>query len=153
MLFYLDQEAGLRIRGLLILSFHNLQVLLRGSCLEGLKKLKRVAQYAVFAIYHLSLETSFLLDEGSSLPKVSAATSIAILERTFADNSISVISHSSVPERSQTVANDPYFQGVVSLSDQMDLLVDQVKMLAGEITLSMSTLKRMIEQPVNDPEN
>ncbi|PHU10680.1 hypothetical protein BC332_22540 [Capsicum chinense] len=43
--------------------------------------------------------------------------------------------------------------GAVSLSDQIDLLVEQVKMLAGEIALSMSTLKRMIEQSVNDPEN
>ncbi|KAL3350788.1 hypothetical protein AABB24_023289 [Solanum stoloniferum] len=41
----------------------------------------------------------------------------------------------------------------VSLSDQMDLLVEQVKMLAGEIAFSTSTLKRMIEQSVNDPEN
>ncbi|KAM3382178.1 hypothetical protein P3S68_007751 [Capsicum galapagoense] len=44
-------------------------------------------------------------------------------------------------------------QGAVSLSGQMDLLVEQVKMLAGEISLSMSTLKRMIEQSVNDHEN
>ncbi|CAN4107475.1 unnamed protein product [Withania somnifera] len=41
----------------------------------------------------------------------------------------------------------------ISLSDQMDLLVEQVKMLAGEIAFSTSTLKRMIEQSVNDPEN
>ncbi|WMV13125.1 hypothetical protein MTR67_006510 [Solanum verrucosum] len=41
----------------------------------------------------------------------------------------------------------------VSLSDQMDLLVEQVKMLAGETAFSTSTLKRMIEQSVNDPEN
>ncbi|XP_055815650.1 kinesin-like protein KIN-7D, mitochondrial isoform X2 [Solanum dulcamara] len=41
----------------------------------------------------------------------------------------------------------------VSLSDQMDLLVEQVKMLAGEIAFSTSTLKRMIEHSVNDPEN
>ncbi|KAJ8570232.1 hypothetical protein K7X08_006809 [Anisodus acutangulus] len=57
-------------------------VLLRGSCREELKKLKKVVQYAVFAAYHLSLETSFLADEGASLPKVSAAPSIAIPERT-----------------------------------------------------------------------
>ncbi|KAF3632732.1 putative 1-phosphatidylinositol-3-phosphate 5-kinase FAB1C [Capsicum annuum] len=110
MLFYLDQEVGVRIRGLLIPSFHNLQVLLRGSCREELKKLKKVVQYAVFAAYHLSLETSFLADEGASLPKVPAATSIAIPERTFADNAISVISQSSMPARSQTVANDPHVQ-------------------------------------------
>ncbi|KAF3641795.1 putative 1-phosphatidylinositol-3-phosphate 5-kinase FAB1C [Capsicum annuum] len=85
-------------------------VLLRGSCREELKKLKKVVQYAVFAAYHLSLETSFLADEGASLPKVPAATSIAIPERTFADHAISVISQSSMPARSQTVANDPHVQ-------------------------------------------
>ncbi|MCL7036992.1 hypothetical protein MKW94_023706 [Papaver nudicaule] len=36
-------------------------------------------------------------------------------------------------------------------SDQMDLLVEQVKMLAGEIAFSTSTLKRLKEQSVNDP--
>ncbi|MCD7464306.1 NADH-ubiquinone oxidoreductase chain 1 [Datura stramonium] len=41
----------------------------------------------------------------------------------------------------------------VSMSDQMDLLVEQVKMLSGEIAFSTSTLKRMMEQSVNDPEN
>ncbi|KAK3006762.1 hypothetical protein RJ639_016203 [Escallonia herrerae] len=38
-------------------------------------------------------------------------------------------------------------------SDQMDLLVEQVKMLAGEIAFSTSTLKRLVEQSVNDPES
>lgn len=41
----------------------------------------------------------------------------------------------------------------MSMSDQMDLLVEQVKMLAGEIAFSTSTLKRLMEQSVNDPEN
>ncbi|XP_047966656.1 putative 1-phosphatidylinositol-3-phosphate 5-kinase FAB1C [Salvia hispanica] len=44
-------------------------VVLRGSSREELRKLKHVTQYAVFAAYHLSLETSFLVDEGASLPK------------------------------------------------------------------------------------
>lgn len=39
------------------------------------------------------------------------------------------------------------------MSDQMDLLNEQVKMLAGEIALSTSTLKRLVEQSVNDPES
>ncbi|CAH9104890.1 unnamed protein product [Cuscuta epithymum] len=43
-------------------------VLLKGCCREDLKKVKKVVQYAVFAAYHLSLETSFLTDEGASLP-------------------------------------------------------------------------------------
>nr|XP_016464783.1 PREDICTED: putative 1-phosphatidylinositol-3-phosphate 5-kinase FAB1C isoform X1 [Nicotiana tabacum] len=80
-------------------------VLLRGSCREELKKLKKVVQYAVFAAYHLSLETSFLADEGASLPKASAAP-----EGTSADNSISAISHSAAAARAQTVANDSHVQ-------------------------------------------
>lgn len=34
----------------------------------------------------------------------------------------------------------------------MDLLVEQVKMLAGDIALNTSTLKRLVEQSVNDPD-
>jgi centromeric protein E len=37
--------------------------------------------------------------------------------------------------------------------DEIDLLVEQVKMLAGEIAFSTSTLKRLVDQSVNDPEN
>lgn len=43
-------------------------------------------------------------------------------------------------------------QGVMTI-DQMDLLVEQVKMLAGEIAFSTSTLKRLVEQSVNDPDS
>ena len=39
------------------------------------------------------------------------------------------------------------------MSDHMDLLVEQVKMLAGEIAFSTSTLKRLVEQSANDPES
>ncbi|KAJ8556054.1 hypothetical protein K7X08_022812 [Anisodus acutangulus] len=41
----------------------------------------------------------------------------------------------------------------IPMSDQMDLLVEQVKMLAGEIAFSTSTLKRLVEQSANDPES
>lgn len=40
----------------------------------------------------------------------------------------------------------------MTMSDQIDLLVEQVKMLAGEIAFSTSTLKRLLEQSLNDPE-
>lgn len=39
------------------------------------------------------------------------------------------------------------------MSDHMDLLVEQVKMLAGEIAFGTSTLKRLVEQSANDPES
>ncbi|XP_075501684.1 kinesin-like protein KIN-7D, mitochondrial isoform X2 [Primulina tabacum] len=40
----------------------------------------------------------------------------------------------------------------VMMLDQIDLLVEQVKMLAGEIAFGSSTLKRLLEQSVNNPE-
>ena len=44
------------------------------------------------------------------------------------------------------------FQGGITASDQMDLLIEQVKMLAGEIAFGTSSLKRLIEQSIEDPE-
>ncbi|KAL7240259.1 hypothetical protein ACSBR2_006008 [Camellia fascicularis] len=69
-------------------------VLLKGSCYEELKKVKHVVQYAIFAAYHLSLESSFLSDEGASLPIMTTKPSISIPGRTTADNAISVIPNS-----------------------------------------------------------
>ncbi|KAL8150799.1 hypothetical protein V2J09_020607 [Rumex salicifolius] len=43
-------------------------ILLKGANGDELKKVKHVVQYGVFAAYHLALETSFLEDEGASLP-------------------------------------------------------------------------------------
>ncbi|KAD5318168.1 hypothetical protein E3N88_18114 [Mikania micrantha] len=42
--------------------------------------------------------------------------------------------------------------GIISI-DKMDLLVEQVKMLAGEIAFSSSTMKRLVEQSADDPES
>uniref|UniRef100_A0A5B6ZR21 1-phosphatidylinositol-3-phosphate 5-kinase n=1 Tax=Davidia involucrata TaxID=16924 RepID=A0A5B6ZR21_DAVIN len=80
-------------------------VLLKGSGRKELKKIKHVVQYAVFAAYHLSLETSFLADEGASLPKMKVKPSITVPERTTADNAISVIRNSVSPSNDQ-VAGD-----------------------------------------------
>ncbi|XP_047330864.1 putative 1-phosphatidylinositol-3-phosphate 5-kinase FAB1C [Impatiens glandulifera] len=66
-------------------------VLLKGSSREELKKIKHVVQYAVFAAYHLSLETSFLADEGASIPRISTKPSLAIPDRMNPDNAISII--------------------------------------------------------------
>ncbi|CAO2828502.1 unnamed protein product [Amaranthus hypochondriacus] len=45
-------------------------VLLKGLCREELKRVKHVVHFAIFAAYHLFLETSFLADEGAHLPKM-----------------------------------------------------------------------------------
>ncbi|XP_071741165.1 putative 1-phosphatidylinositol-3-phosphate 5-kinase FAB1C [Rutidosis leptorrhynchoides] len=63
-------------------------VLLKGSCREELKKVKHVVQYAVFAAYHLSLETSFLADEGATLPKMTIIPSITVPEKANDENTL-----------------------------------------------------------------
>ncbi|KAH6758780.1 Kinesin motor family protein [Perilla frutescens var. frutescens] len=47
----------------------------------------------------------------------------------------------------------PQLLDEVTMSDHMDLLVEQVKMLAGEIAFGSSTLKLLVEQSANDPES
>lgn len=44
-------------------NYDNLQILLKGTNSEELKKIKLVFQYAVLVAYHLILETAFLLDQ------------------------------------------------------------------------------------------
>ncbi|KAF6149834.1 hypothetical protein GIB67_010908 [Kingdonia uniflora] len=73
-------------------------ILLKGACREVLKKVKHVVQYAVFAAYHLSLETSFLVDEGATLPKVPVKASVDIPQRPGkTEGHISGISSSAIP--------------------------------------------------------
>lgn len=80
-------------------------VLLKGACREELKKVKHVVQYAVFAAYHLSLETSFLADEGASLPKATLKPSISVPEQKAANNETSIISNFSIATSSEAVAD------------------------------------------------
>ncbi|XP_022776379.1 putative 1-phosphatidylinositol-3-phosphate 5-kinase FAB1C [Durio zibethinus] len=80
-------------------------VLLRGRSREELKKVKHVVQYAVFAAYHLSLETSFLADEGATLPKMKVKRSIAVPEKMQADNTDSVIPSSFSPSNLNAIVN------------------------------------------------
>uniref|UniRef100_A0A7N0UCP9 1-phosphatidylinositol-3-phosphate 5-kinase n=2 Tax=Kalanchoe fedtschenkoi TaxID=63787 RepID=A0A7N0UCP9_KALFE len=65
-------------------------VVLKGACRKELKKMKRVVQYSVFAAYHLSLETSFLADEGASLPKTTLRPSFSVPARMCSESVISV---------------------------------------------------------------
>lgn len=65
-------------------------------------------------------------------------------------------SGSSITESTQAgelISGSKLPTGGMTMSDQMDLLVEQVKMLAGEIAFSTSTLKRLVEQSVNDPDS
>ncbi|KAK9989807.1 hypothetical protein SO802_030046 [Lithocarpus litseifolius] len=53
-------------------------ILLKGANEDELKRVKHVVQYGVFAAYHLALETSFLADEGASLPELPLKSPITV---------------------------------------------------------------------------
>lgn len=76
------------------------QILLHGANGDELKKVKHVVQYGVFAAYHLALETSFLADEGASLPELPLKSVITVAlpdKPSSIDRSISTIPGFSVP--------------------------------------------------------
>ncbi|KAJ4848118.1 hypothetical protein Tsubulata_026169 [Turnera subulata] len=53
-------------------------ILLKGANGDELKKVKHVVQYGIFAAYHLALETSFLADEGATLPELPLKSPITV---------------------------------------------------------------------------
>ncbi|KAK3013615.1 hypothetical protein RJ639_009318 [Escallonia herrerae] len=69
-------------------------ILLKGANGDELKKVKHVVRYGVFAAYHLALETSFLADEGASLPELPLKSPITVAlpdKPSCNDQSISVV--------------------------------------------------------------
>lgn len=86
---------------------------MKGFSREVLKKVKRVVQYAVFAAYHLSLETSFLADEGATLPKMTVARSISIPESIPVDNAIAMTPPS--------IASTSYLKGTNGRSARINM--------------------------------
>ncbi|XP_010917372.2 1-phosphatidylinositol-3-phosphate 5-kinase FAB1B [Elaeis guineensis] len=75
-------------------------ILLKGANVDELKKVKHVVQYGVFAAYHLALETSFLADEGASLPELPLKSPITVAlpdKPSSTDRSISMIPGFTIP--------------------------------------------------------
>ncbi|XP_010323385.1 1-phosphatidylinositol-3-phosphate 5-kinase FAB1B [Solanum lycopersicum] len=113
-------------------------ILLKGANGDDLKKIKRVIQYGVFAAYHLALETSFLADEGASLPELPLKSPLKVAlpdKPSTMQRSISVIPGFSVP-----VAQRPHdhhspgtpshsstkpLSGITSPSNSAPMLVEQ----------------------------
>lgn len=73
-------------------------VLLHGSNIEELKKVKRIVQYASFAAYHLSRETSYLVDEGGALPKLPQNALKMLKSSVISDKIQTVNCHNFQPE-------------------------------------------------------
>jgi hypothetical protein len=63
------------------INFLHVQVLLRISSSDELRKVKTVFQLASFAAYHPSLDTSFLANEGAAFAKTSVNSSVSLLRQ------------------------------------------------------------------------
>lgn len=94
-------------------------VLLKGACVEQLKKIKHVVQYAVFAAYHLSLETSFLADEGATLPKMTPRHSISVTPDSLALSNSKAVADASAQD-DDVLGLIPEIEGSESLSGHLD---------------------------------
>ncbi|WVZ57219.1 hypothetical protein U9M48_007629 [Paspalum notatum var. saurae] len=69
-------------------------VLLKGGSVDELRKIKHVVKYGIFAAYHLALETSFLADEGATLPELPLKSPLTVAlpdKRSTVDSSISAV--------------------------------------------------------------
>ncbi|GLT56179.1 hypothetical protein SLA2020_292430 [Shorea laevis] len=85
-------------------------ILLKGANGDELKKMKHVVQYAVFAAYHLALETSFLADEGASLPNLPLKSPITVAlpdKPSSIEKSISTIPGLAVPSTGKPMTSQP----------------------------------------------
>ncbi|TQE08716.1 hypothetical protein C1H46_005700 [Malus baccata] len=94
-------------------------ILLRGANGDELKKVKHVVQYGIFAAYHLALETSFLADEGASLPELPLNTPITVAlpdKPSSIERSISTVPGFSVAGNGQS-RNEPRRSNSVPVSD------------------------------------
>lgn len=87
-------------------------MLLKGSSREELKKVKHVVQYAIFAAYHLSLETSFLADEGATLPKMAIKPADAINSPKSDEQDVVIDNHMMM--NSDTISSPPAVEGTIS---------------------------------------
>ncbi|KAL6563340.1 hypothetical protein OROHE_005927 [Orobanche hederae] len=107
-------------------------ILLRGANADELKKVKHVVQYGVFAAYHLALETSFLADEGASLPELplNAPITVALPDKPKIDRSISTIPNFTVPDNEITPgpqsAGEPLRSNSVPNSDLFKVTIESI---------------------------
>lgn len=119
--------------------------MLKGSCREDLKKVKKVVQYAVFAAYHLSLETSFLTDEGASLPKMAIPHSIPtqkIADRESATLSLEVGVPESLSQHHPSCSED-------GVSDVLPTMHNEN--LASSVSVDDLTSGEFIESRCHEP--
>ncbi|KAF5777306.1 putative 1-phosphatidylinositol-3-phosphate 5-kinase [Helianthus annuus] len=110
-------------------------VLLKGASREELKRVKHVVQYAIFAAYHLSLETSFLADEGASLPKMTKMPFVVESEATKDDSSLSILevtedqSFSPVEDRDVEIVSSLLDNDLEASEDQEEIKIEKTEVI------------------------
>ncbi|XP_039016949.1 1-phosphatidylinositol-3-phosphate 5-kinase FAB1A-like isoform X2 [Hibiscus syriacus] len=85
-------------------------ILLKGASGDELKKVKHVVQYGVFAAYHLALETSFLADEGATLPELPLKSPINVAlpnKPSSIDRSISIVPGFTISSSGKPIVSQP----------------------------------------------
>ncbi|KAH7433884.1 hypothetical protein KP509_07G091000 [Ceratopteris richardii] len=94
-------------------------ILLKGSSCIELEKVKNAVKLAVFAAYHLALETSFLVDEGIRLPELclESQLSVALPDK----KSKSELSISTVAQNNDSNLKDGSFGDLASQTDAASL--------------------------------
>lgn len=124
------------------------QILLRGASGDDLKKVKHVVQYGVFAAYHLALETSFLADEGASLPELPLKSLITVAlpdKPSSIDRSISTIPGFMIPATGRPSTHQPISELQKS---NKDLISDGVSSINYD---SVSKLKGVNSTSLSEP--
>ncbi|KAM7459316.1 hypothetical protein LguiA_036310 [Lonicera macranthoides] len=97
-------------------------ILLKGANEDELKKVKHVVQYGVFAAYHLALETSFLADEGATLPELPLKSPITVAlpdKPSSIDRSISTIPGFTIGKLKGPLSFGEPYQSSSSLSSDI----------------------------------
>lgn len=120
-------------------------VLLKGASGDELKKVKRVVQYAVFAAYQLALETSFLVDEGATLPELPFKSPISVAlpdKQSKIDRSISIVPGFLLPAPGQTSTGDSQAQPIRPLPSFTSYSVSPIPSVStpswGDIDMKLS---------------
>ncbi|XP_021610348.1 1-phosphatidylinositol-3-phosphate 5-kinase FAB1B isoform X2 [Manihot esculenta] len=119
-------------------------ILLRGANGDELKKVKDVVQYGVFAAYHLALETSFLADEGASLPEfpLKSPITVALPEKPSSiERSISTVPGFTIPANEKP-------QGLHTSSEPQ--ISNSVPIAYSDSTISSSSIDQVERQPLTD---
>ncbi|KAJ0030186.1 hypothetical protein Pint_13593 [Pistacia integerrima] len=130
----------------MVLLLNFVQILLRGASGDDLKKVKHVVQYGVFAAYHLALETSFLADEGASLPELplKSPITVALPEKpSNIDRSISTVPGFMIPATGKPSSPQPISELQKSnnglISDGVSTInIDSLSKLKGVNSTSLS---------------